>query len=43
MKLNNVEYLLPYWREIMIEESPREFVKNLNQYKYKAEWLSLDI
>ncbi|CAG8765868.1 21102_t:CDS:1, partial [Rhizophagus irregularis] len=36
------EYLV-YWRGSMIGKSPREFMKEINQYRYKAEWLALEI
>ncbi|CAB4410906.1 unnamed protein product [Rhizophagus irregularis] len=33
-----------YWRgSMMIGASPREFIKEINQYRYKVEWLALDI
>lgn len=39
-KLLTWEYL-PYWRGVLIIEQPREFMKKLNQLKFKADWLSL--
>ncbi|CAB4441736.1 unnamed protein product [Rhizophagus irregularis] len=36
------EYMT-YWRGLLINQNPREFMKEVNQIKYKAEWLVLDI
>jgi hypothetical protein len=36
------EYMV-YWRGILIKEGAREFMKKINYFRYKAEWLALDI
>jgi hypothetical protein len=45
IKLNNCmswEYLV-YWRGEVVRESSREFMKKVNQIRYKVEWLTLDV
>lgn len=34
---------MTYWRGLLINQNPREFMKEVNQIKYKAEWSVLDI
>ncbi|PKK63287.1 hypothetical protein RhiirC2_789128 [Rhizophagus irregularis] len=32
-----------FWNNTIVKSNPREFMKNINQLKYKADWLALDI
>ncbi|CAG8610557.1 21980_t:CDS:2 [Rhizophagus irregularis] len=43
ISLNQKLKLVTYWRGLLINQNPREFMKEVNQIKYKAEWSVLDI